>query len=87
MAEVYLPGSLTSLFQGAPRRLSLEAGSVADVIGALEVRWPGMRDRLCEAGPRIREHMNVFVDGEKGQLETPLSPLAIVRIIPAVTGG
>lgn len=87
MAEVYLPVSLTNLFPGAPRRLVLEAATVGGVIQTLEVRWPGMRDRLCEPGLRIREHMNVFVDGEKGRLETPLSPSSIVRIIPAVSGG
>ena len=47
-----------------------------------------MRDRLCEPGPRIREHINVFVDGERQRdLGVALSNSTIVHIIPAVAGG
>ena len=34
-------------------------------IDALDARWPGMRDRLCDSTPAIRRHINVFVDGER----------------------
>ncbi len=87
MADVHLPRSLADLFPGAPRRLTLEVASVEEMIRELERRWPGMWDRLCEAGPAIREHMNIFVDGDKSALATPLTPGSIVRIIPAVSGG
>lgn len=87
MADVYLPRSLADLFPGAPRRLATEAETVEQLIRELDRRWPGMWDRLCEAGPAIRLHMNVFVDGERSKLSTPLAPTAIVRIIPAVSGG
>ena len=33
---------------------------------------PGLRDRLVEAGPRLRPHINVFVDGEPADLATPV---------------
>jgi molybdopterin converting factor small subunit len=46
-----------------------------------------LRDRLCEAGPRIREHINVFVDGDRAELSTPVAPGAVVHVIPAVSGG
>ncbi|HLN64301.1 MAG TPA: MoaD/ThiS family protein [Symbiobacteriaceae bacterium] len=87
MAEVYLPPALVVLFPGAPRRLTLEADSVGALLRLLDSRWPGMWDRLCTAGPAIREHMNIFVDGEKGTLQTPLRTATIVRIIPALSGG
>lgn len=87
MAEVYLPPSLTALFPQAPRRLSLPAASVAELVDQLEQRHPGMRDRLCEVGPEIRAHLNIFVDGERATLTTALRPEAVVRIIPAVSGG
>jgi molybdopterin converting factor small subunit len=60
---------------------------VGDVIDELDRRWPGMRDRLCEPGPRIREHINVFVDGDRAELSTPVGPGAVVHVIPAVSGG
>ena len=87
MVVVHLPRSLIALFPGAPRHAEVEAASVAEVIAELDRRWPGMRDRLCEAGPRIREHVNVFVDGDRAQLATPLGPDAVVHVIPAVSGG
>ena len=47
-----------------------------------------MRDRLCEPGPRLREHINVFVDGERERdLSAPLSSESVVHVIPAVAGG
>ena len=87
MAEVYLPRSLLTLFPTAERRPSIEAATVAELIEGLNERWPGMRDRLCDAGPTIREHVNVFVDGERATLETPLEPGSTVHVIPAVSGG
>ncbi|HEY3363834.1 MAG TPA: MoaD/ThiS family protein [Symbiobacteriaceae bacterium] len=87
MADVYLPRSLADLFPGSPRHLALAAGTVEELVRALEGQWPGMWDRLCTAGPAVREHINIFVDGEKADLRTVLRPEAIVRIIPAVSGG
>jgi molybdopterin converting factor small subunit len=87
MAIVILPRSLLALFPGAERRTAVEAASVAEAIAALDARWPGMRDRLCDAGPTIREHVNVFVDGEPATLDTPLGQGATVHVIPAIAGG
>ena len=87
VATVYLPTSLVTLFPGAPRRLDIEAATVAAVVEALNARWPGMRDRLCAPGPSIRQHINVFVDGERSTLTTALNPGSVVHVIPAVSGG
>ena len=87
MAEVYLPRSLILLFPAAERRVPVEAATVAEVIDRLDERWPGMRARLCDAGPTIREHINVFVDGDRAGLDTPLGPRSVVHVIPAVSGG
>ncbi len=87
VATVYLPASLVALFPGAPRRLQVEAATVAALIDALNARWPGMRDRLCAPGPSIRQHINVFVDGERSTLATALNPASVVHVIPAVSGG
>jgi len=87
MVEVYLPRSLLELFPTAERRPHVEAATVAEVIDRLDERWPGMRNRLCDAGPTIREHINVFVDGDKAVLATPVGPTSVVHVIPAVSGG
>ncbi len=87
MATVHLPRTLIALFPGAPRRLDVEASSVAEVIDRLDAAWPGLRNRVIDAGPTIREHLNVFVDGERARLDTPVSPNAEVHILTAVSGG
>jgi molybdopterin synthase sulfur carrier subunit len=84
---VLLPRSLVSLFPGAPRRCEVEAGSVAEAIDRLDDVAPGMRNRLLDAGPSIRRHINVFVDGVPASLATPLGPDSVVHVIPAVSGG
>jgi molybdopterin synthase sulfur carrier subunit len=85
--SVTLPTLLLRLFPGSVRRLELSAATVAEVIDALDARWPGMRDRLCDSRPRIRRHINVFVAGERATLETRLAPGAEVIIMTAISGG
>lgn len=84
---VTLPPALLRLFPAAARRVELPAASVAELIDALDARWPGMRDRLCDSTPAIRRHINVFVDGRRATLETPLQPGTDVFIITAISGG
>jgi molybdopterin converting factor small subunit len=85
--EVVLPAALLRLFPACPRELTLPAGSVAGMIAALDARWPGMGDRLCDSTPRIRRHINIFVAGERATLETELPPGAEVYIMTAISGG
>ena len=89
MATLHLPRSLVTLFPDEPpRRLEVPATSVAELIDELDRRWPGMRDRLCDAGPSIREHINVYVDGERERsLEATLGVASEVHVIPAIAGG
>lgn len=89
MAAVHLPRSLVTLFEDPPpRHLEVDSASLGQLVDELETRWPGMRDRLCEPGPRIREHINVFVDGERERdLSAHLGDSSVVHVIPAVAGG
>lgn len=87
MATVLLPRSLLALFPGVDRRQQLAGDTVDDVLAALDAAAPGMRDRLVEEGPRLRPHINVFVDGRPADLATPVGADATVHVIPAVSGG
>jgi sulfur-carrier protein len=84
---VILPRSLVSLIPGTVRRCEVEASSVAEAIQALDALTPGLRNRLVDSGPIIREHINVFVDGEQADLDTPVRDGGTVHVIPAVSGG
>ncbi len=86
-AVVHLPRSLIALFPGAPRRLEAAGGTVAEVLDDLDRQVPGMRNRLLDAGPMIRAHINIYVSAERAGLDTPVPAGAAVHIIPAVSGG
>ena len=84
---VRLPTLFASLFPTAERRVELCAETVDEMIDALDARWPGMRDRLCDSTPAIRRHINIFVDGKRVTLDTPLAPGSDVFILTAISGG
>jgi molybdopterin converting factor small subunit len=58
-----------------------------ELIAGLDARVPGLADRLLAAGPSIREHINVFVDGDIASLDTAVAPGSTAHVIPAVSGG
>jgi molybdopterin converting factor small subunit len=84
---VILPRSLVSLIPGTTRRCEVEATTVAEAIDRLDALTPGLRNRLVEAGPALREHINVFVDGDQADLATRLNQGSTIHVIPAVSGG
>jgi sulfur-carrier protein len=87
MAELHLPPMLPPLFPGLPRQLEVEAGTVDEAIARLNEKWPGLRDRLVEPGPALRPHINVYVDRERGGLDSTLEPSSRVDVIAAISGG
>lgn len=87
MVDVHLPPTLPRLFGDLPRRVEVDAASVGEAIDALEARWPGLRDRLCEPGPALRPHIHVYVDRERAALETALRPGSRLDVVAAISGG
>ena len=85
--SVTLPPGLVALFPGAPMSTRAAAADIASLLDALDARWPGMRDRLADTRPAIRRHIQLFVDGRRATLETPLHPGADVVFLTAVSGG
>lgn len=84
---VKLTGLLVDLFPGSSRRVEMRVSSVSEMVAELDKLWPGMRDRICDARPAIRKHMNVFVDGERATLDTRLAPGTEVFVLTAISGG
>jgi molybdopterin converting factor small subunit len=87
MAEVHLPKTLLELFAGLDPVASADGETVGDALAALDVRWPGLMDRLCEPGPRLRPHILVFVDRAPAELATPVGAADRIDVITAITGG
>ena len=87
MATIVLPRSLLQLFPAAEHRVTLPGATVGELIQGLDQRWPGLQDRLCDAGPMLREHIKLFVDGEPADLDAPVAEGSVVHVIPAISGG
>jgi molybdopterin synthase sulfur carrier subunit len=87
MAVVHVPRSLAALVPDMPRTLEVSGASVGEVVLALEAAHPGVLDRLCEPGLRIRPFINLFVDGERADMGTPVRPASVIHVVPAVAGG
>jgi molybdopterin converting factor small subunit len=87
MATIVLPRSLIAMFPAAPRRCDIDATTVAEAIERLDELAPGIRNRIVDAGPAIREHIKIFVDQAPATLGTPLRADSTIHVIPAVSGG
>ncbi len=87
MAVVFIPSLLRSL-TGGLAQVELPAGSVRELIDALESRYPGMEERLCEDG-RLRPTFSVAVDGlvSTRRLNQKLEPDSEVHFLPVISGG
>jgi molybdopterin converting factor small subunit len=75
------------MFPGAERQAEAWGTTVLEVVTDLDRRVPGLANRVLDAGPVIRTHLNVFVNGERATVTTPVPPGAEVHVIPAISGG
>ena len=87
---VRIPTTLRPM-AGGNKLVDVEAGTLAEVIAALEAAHPGFADRLLDNDGELRKFVNVFVDDDDVRyldgLATPVADGLTVSIIPAVAGG
>jgi molybdopterin synthase sulfur carrier subunit len=86
MATVRLRAPLSEL-AGGRRELQLEGATVRDVLCALEDEHPAIAGWILDERITIREHVNVFVNGEKGREDTALGADDRIHVIPSISGG
>ncbi len=87
MAQVHLPTALGALVPGLPKRAEVDSGTVSEVIAQLNARWPGVAACLCASREALRPHINVYVDGRRAEMTTPVNAASVVRVLTAVSGG
>lgn len=68
-------------------QLEVDGGTVGEVIGRLERDNPRLAGWVLDEQGRIREHVNVFVNGERAATGEPVRPEDRVHVIPAISGG
>ena len=91
MAVTVLIPTPLQKFTNDEASVSLEAGSVDGLLQALEGRYPGILQRLCDESGKLRRFLNVYVNSEDIRFldnqATALSDGDEVSIVPAVAGG
>lgn len=62
--------------------------TLAEVLGDLEQRFPGIRFRMIDEQNRIRPHMRLFVNSDEARdLAVPVRGGDTVHVICALSGG
>jgi sulfur-carrier protein len=87
---VWIPGELRER-TGNRRRVPVRAGTVREVIDALERDFPGLRFNICHETGELRPFVNIFVGQEDVRylqgLDTRVNPGETMYIIHSVAGG
>lgn len=90
MAIVRIPTPLRKLTGGA-EEVNATGKNVGELIGELEKKYPGIKERICDESGSVRRFVNIFVKDEDirflQNLETPLGEKDEVSIVPAIAGG
>lgn len=88
---VRVPTILRQLTGGASEVAVDGAGTLSEVIAAVERDHPGVQGRVLDDDGKLRRFVNVYVGDEDvrfaGGLNTPTPDGTTVSIIPAVAGG
>ena len=88
--QILIPTPLQK-FTNDEASVSLEATSIDGLLQALEGRYPGIQERLCDEKGKLRRFLNLYVNGEDIRYlhnqATTLSDGDEVSIVPAVAGG
>lgn len=71
---------------------TIDATSIEGLLNTTEGKYHGFRDSICDESGRIRNYVNIFVNGEvlkrdREALSTPLADGDEVYILASVAGG
>jgi molybdopterin converting factor small subunit len=86
VAVLCVRGPLRKLTGGRAEH-EVEGATVVELLRALELRHPDMSGWVLDERGAIRRHINVFVNGERGDEATVVGSVDRVEVLPAITGG
>jgi len=84
---VHIPTALRS-YTKQKSEVAAEGQTLAEVMSALDRRYPGLRFRIITEQDMIRQHIRIFVNEEQARdLSLVLRPDDQIYIICALSGG
>ena len=88
--KIRIPTPLQKLTKNQAE-VSADASDVDGAIRALEAKFPGIRERLCDPDGQLRRFINFYVNEEDIRFlegaKTKLKDGDEISIIPAIAGG
>ena len=85
--KVRIPSPLRS-YTGGAANVTADGGTVEEVIADLDRRYPGLHFRVVDEQGNLRDHMTVWLDGERCRdLSAPVDGLDEVVLMQALSGG
>jgi len=71
--------------------VTIEAGTIAEVVAALDRRHPGLADYLVDEHGSLRKHVNIFIGeslvADRKGLRDPVGSGDEVYVMQALSGG
>ena len=90
MAKVRIPTPLRK-FTGGEEEVPAAGATVGELVGDIDKRFPGIRERIFDGDGKVRRFVNIYVNGDDirflSNLETPVKDADEVSIVPAIAGG
>jgi len=86
VALVRVRNPLRSLAGGRSEH-RVEGATVVELLGELERLHPPVTGWVLDERGRIRRHINVFVNGERGGEATAVDAEDRIDVLPAISGG
>jgi molybdopterin converting factor small subunit len=66
---------------------AVAGATIGDLLRVLEGENPGIAGWILDERGQIRRHINVFVNGERGDQDTQVGEGDEVDVLPAISGG
>jgi molybdopterin converting factor small subunit len=86
MAVVHLRTPLKQQAGGRAQH-PVEGATVVELMKGLEAANPAIAGWILDERGQIRRHINVFVNGERGDEQTAVGAEDRVDVLPAISGG
>ena len=84
---VYIPSALRS-YTAQKSEVDAQGATLAEILSALDQRYPGLRFRIITEQDTIRQHIRIFINEEQARdLSVAVRPDDEIHIICALSGG
>lgn len=90
MPTVKFTYALKRFFPGLQHTQAM-GGTLAAVLEEMEARYPGVRSYVLDEQGKLRQHVNIFIDGvlikDRIKLSDPFAKHSEIYIMQALSGG